>query len=177
MRKSILFITILISINCFSQNKITDILNDFKPGSSYENSQELEEIFTNKKDGLKMYDYVGNKILKIENIDVNNIRLGYFENKLMTVEINFGDILSKDSFETSEFNKVKESLTLSLGKSNYEKSNPNPQIINEIDWTKLNININLKRLNYKYENSNYILGYILITENKISEKFMANLKR
>ena len=101
MRKSILFITILISINCFSQNKITDILNDFKPGSSYENSQELEEIITNKKDGLKMYDYVGNKILKIEDIDVNNIRLGYYENKLMTIEINFGDILSKDSFETS----------------------------------------------------------------------------
>ena len=116
-------------------------------------------------------------MLKNEDIDVNNIRLGYYENKLMTIEINFGDILSKDSFETSEFNKVKESLTLSLGKSIFEKNNPNPQIINEIDWIKPDIKINLKRFNYKYENSNNVLGYILITDNKLSEKFMANLKR
>ncbi|UOX33035.1 hypothetical protein LXD69_13430 [Flavobacterium sediminilitoris] len=95
----------------------------------------------------------------------------------MAIEINFGNPLTKDSFETTEFEKVRENLIAELGKFNYEKNNSNPQVINEIDWKKENVNFNLKRLNYKYENVDYILGLFLLRDIKLSEKFMANLKR
>ena len=58
MRKSILLLTMLISINCISQTKTSDILDKFKFGSNYENSIELEE--RSKKDGINSYTYVGN---------------------------------------------------------------------------------------------------------------------
>jgi hypothetical protein len=175
MKKSILFITMLISINCVCQTKTSDILDKFKFGSSYENSTELEE--RSKKDGIISYTYIGSEIFKIGTIEINNINLVYFENKLMAIEINFGNPLTKDSFETTEFEKVRESLIAELGKFNYEKNNSNPQVINEIDWKKENVNFNLKRLNYKYENVDYILGLFLLRDIKLSEKFMANLKR
>ena len=95
----------------------------------------------------------------------------------MAIEINFGNPLTKDSFETVEFEKVRESLIEEIGKFNYEKNNLNPQVINEIDWKNKGVNFNLKRLYYKYENVDYILGLFLLRDIKLSEKFMAELKR
>ena len=91
----------------------------------------------------------------------------------MAIEINFGNPYTNDNFDQNEFLNVKNSLINELGKVNFEKNNPNPQIIVELDWKKEVNNINLKRV--KFENNT--LGLILIRDIKLSENFMANLKQ
>ena len=175
MRKIILLTTMLISLNCICQTKTSDILEKFKFGSEFKNTTEFEERFI--EDGLASYSYNGLEAFKIGSIEVNNINLVYFENKLMVIEVNFGNPSVKDNFELDEFNKVKESLMAEIGKNNFEKNNPNPTIINEIDWKKENTNLNLKRLNFEYEGENCVLGLLLIRDIEMSENFMLKLKK
>ena len=64
----------------------------------------------------------------------------------MAIEINFGNLYTKDNFDQNDFLNVKNSLINELGKVNFEKNNPNPQIIVELDWAKEINNIKNKNL-------------------------------
>ena len=89
------------------------------------------------------------------------------------MEINFGNLNTNDDFDQEEFLSVKNSLVNELGKVNFEKNNPNPNFIVELNWIKGANNFNLKRVNFQ----NNTLGLILISDIKLSENFMASLKR
>lgn len=170
--KNILFISYLFfSINCISQTSASEIINNFKLGQTFEIKTDFEK--QSEKNGLTSFTYVGSTNFKIGDIEINNINLVVYNNKLMAIEINFGNPNSKDNFDQEEFLNVKEALTTEFGKMNFEKNNPNPQVISEQDWKKELTNLNLKRV--KFQES--ILGLLLIRDIKLSENFMANLKR
>lgn len=173
--KRILFIsTLLISINCFSQTNVSDILNKFKLGSKYEKSSDLKERFTDND--LVSFQYVGSETFKIGDVEITNINLLFYKNQLMVIELNIGNPYNKDDFDENEFNSVKGIMSAEIGVTTSVKKNSNPEIINEIEWKKNNINYNLKRLKYKSENLNSILGLILLRDIKLSDNFMANMK-
>ncbi len=171
MKKILLVAYIFLSINCFSQNNISNIIGNFKLGQTFELKTDFEK--QNERNGLTTYSYIGNVVYKIGEIEINNINLVVYNNKLMAIEINFGNPYTNDNFEQNEFLNVKNSLVNELGKVNFEKNNPNPQIIVELDWKKEVNNINLKRVNFE----NNTLGLILVRDIKLSENFMANLKQ
>ncbi|HBD26603.1 hypothetical protein [Flavobacterium sp.] len=171
MKKILLVAYIFLSINCFSQNNISNIIDNFKLGQNFELKTDFEK--QNERNGLTTYSYIGNVVYKIGEIEINNINLVVYNNKLMAIEINFGNPYTNDNFDQNEFLNVKNSLLNELGKVNFEKNNPNPQIIVELDWKKELNNINLKRVNFE----NNTLGLILLRDIKLSENFMANLKQ
>ena len=171
MKNILLVVYLFLSINCISQTSTSEIINNFKLGQTFEFNTNFQK--QSEKDGLTSYTYIGSINFKIGDIEINNINLVVYNSKLMAIEINFGNPYNKDNFDQEEFLNVREALANEYGKVNFEKNNPNPQVILELDWKKELTNLNLKRV--KFQES--ILGLLLIRDIKLSENFMANLKR
>jgi len=175
MKKFLIISLFFTSINSFSQSNISDILDTFKLGSKYEKTNDLKERFTDND--LISCQYVGNETFKIGDVEITNINLMYYKNQLMVIEVNIGNPFNSDNFEDIEFTKVKENLNREIGITVTVKKNTNPEIINEVDWKKDNTNYNLKRLKYKSNDSDSILGLLLLRDIKLSENFMTNMKK
>lgn len=175
MKKLVFIIPLLISSISFSQSNVSDLLNQFKLGSTYVKTSDLKERFA--ENDLISCQYIGNDFFKIDGVDIANINLMFYKNQLMVIEINLGNPFTKDDFDENEWTRVTTAITKETGVKAIEKTSSSIEIIKEVQWKKENVNYNLKRLKFKHEGSDKILGLLLITDIKISDQFMANMKR
>ena len=175
MKQLLIITTLFISLNGFSQSNVSDILNKFKLGSKYEKTTDLKERFA--ENDIISCQYIGSDRFTIEGVAIANINLMFYKNQLMVIEINIGNPFIKDDFDENEFTKVTDAINKDTGVKSTVKSSSSPEILKELNWKKENVNYNLKRLKYKHEGSDKILGLLLITDIKISDSFMATMKK
>jgi len=102
------------SINSYSQNlENLDLkygFNKFKLESSFQNYQEDLEYFKTLDNGVKLYRYTKRDINIFGFSDIQQINLGFYKNKLYTIDISMGVLtfLNDDEMYSTIFVKLVE---------------------------------------------------------------------
>jgi hypothetical protein len=120
---------------------------------------------------LFTYTYVGSDIDYVYNVKVDNISLWFFNNKLIAITVEFGNILQSKNFELSDYYSILSALERAYGNI-WAIATKSDFIIGGAIWPAKNVTLELTR--YKFETSGFIGGSIHVYDNKLMNAVYAN---
>ena len=182
MSKILIFLFILSSQLCFSQT-LNDLdvkkgFRNFKFGMnpSQFNNLGLENINFNNNSKVKIYIYYGDDIEYVCNIKVDEIRLLFFEEKLCSITIDFGNFVRSEEFKLQDYEKLLSYLEQTYGKD-WVIAKKKPIIINGVIWDATKVRLELFRLDLSKEDpkkKSLIRGYIHIFDKNLMNKIYSS---
>ena len=116
---------------------------------------------------VTQYEYSGNDISSLFGVFVSKVSLTYYDNKLESIQVTFGD--TEKSFTEDEYERVLYSLQKLYGQGNpIDLSHPEFTLLGGRKWIGKKVTMELLRLFYKPDGSTG--GYIQVTENALHKK-------
>lgn len=116
---------------------------------------------------ITAYEYTGGKINDLFTVPVTKATLTYYESKLASISIQFGDI--DKEFKQDEYERILYSLEKMYGKGNsISLSDQDFVLYGGRKWVGRKVTMEILRL--YYEPAKSISGYIHISENSLHEK-------
>ena len=165
---TVFFLFIIIN-SIFSQQLVDlDKKNGFKQfslRSSPEQINNIEKIENqySKNPLIKEYRYIGDDIKAIFNVDIKEIKLNFFKNKLFSLTIEFGD--ENREFNDEDYKLISYALMETYGKV-IKNAKTDENILKGSAWIGEKVILELVKLFYVEKrvepNFNYIKGYIAI---------------
>ena len=163
---SILFLLFPLTV-VFSQNLIDhekkNGFKQFKLRSTPEQIENIEKIENqySKNPLIKEYKYVGNDIKAIFNVDIKDIKLNFFKDKLFAITIEFGD--EEKEFTDEDFKLISYALEETYGKD-IKNAKTDENILKGSVWIGKKVTLELVKLFYVEKRVeptyHYIKGYI-----------------
>ncbi len=106
MKKNILFCSLMLSLIGYAQG-LKDLdktfgINKFKLKSLYSLYQKDLKYFDTTPQGVEFYLYIKGDIKELFGQSIEQISLGYIDNKLYVITINFGSIIKKEDLALLE---------------------------------------------------------------------------
>ncbi|AZI40074.1 hypothetical protein [Epilithonimonas vandammei] len=177
--KNIFFLLIIISSNIFYGQSLNDLdikngFRHFKFGSTPSQIKNIVKQTNQSSQNPKVvsYEYIGEDITNIFNVKVDNIYLSFFNNKLFSVGVNFGNMENVKNFEIYEFNNILTALENTYGTKWVAPSNKDGVVLNGAIWDANNVRLELVRIDFSKSYTNpkdygYISGYINVFDKKL----------
>ena len=168
------FIFVFIIANVYSQNLAAlDSKNGFRkfilgsPKENYKNLVESENK-SSKKLNLKAYSYKGNDIKTVYNIEVQDITLFFFKNKLSGIQCTFGK--KGKEFNKSDFDELYDALLVSYGSTAKTPTNDSGNILNGYIWKGKKVTLEMFRIDFaknklNRDENDIIIGCINVYDN------------
>jgi hypothetical protein len=182
MRLPIIFFFLVIFQNLiFAQStKDLDAKNGFRHLKFGSAPSQISNIVKQKNQFSKnplvaTYDYIGNDIEYVANVKVKSIDLTFFENKLTSIGVRFGDIVTNKEFSYLDYNTIFIWLKNSFGDDYKLPKNNDGAILNGAIWVGTNVKLELLRIDFSKSKSNpnersFINGTIHIIDKKLNQK-------
>ncbi|MGV0968963.1 hypothetical protein ACTS9U_13410 [Empedobacter falsenii] len=175
LKKIILLSILIITTNVLNAQSLAqlDIKNGFRnlklgtPPSSISNKISVKTNF----DNVKIYKYTGKDINSVYGIKVSEIKLHYYNNKLMTITINFGDAFDGPEFTISQYNSIITSLE---GVYSNDNSNliQNSNVLRGTKWVGQKVDLEVVMFNSSHYGFN--TGYLNIYDKKLMRDYNNN---
>lgn len=153
----------------------------FKLGSSplqIKNIVKQENQFS-KNPNVIVYDYIGTDIDNIFNVDVDQITLSFFKNKLFSISIRFGSFEQSKDFEVHEYNSILSALERTYSTDWVMPANDDGIILNGAIWDAKKVRLELFRIDFSKSITNpkdygFIGGYINVFDKKLSTEMYSS---
>lgn len=177
MKKLFIIALLFNSLSSFCQfSEKLDVLYGFKKfkfrqsPTQIANIQKLSSDYMPQKN-VTRYKYTGTDIQNFNGVQIDEIQLEFYKNKLYQVKVVFGNI--KKEYTSEEYTVVQNALINNFG-SPYISNEPNSvvKILNSSFWTGKKVLLNHLRLDLGdsiNSNNNRIAGYMLFTESTLKE--------
>ncbi|MFK8280593.1 hypothetical protein ACI76Q_09695 [Capnocytophaga canimorsus] len=178
MKKIFIFICIILSNMIIAQTtEDLDAKNGFRHFKFGSSSSQIKNIVKqenqySKNPYVTVYDYVGTDIKTIFNVDVEDVTLTFFKDKLCSIQVFFGSLRLKKDFTLEEFKRVLVALENTYGEEWVNSLNQDGAIINSAIWNAKDIRLELCRLDFSKSKIDpvdygFIAGYIHIMHKKL----------
>jgi hypothetical protein len=124
--------------------------------------------------GLIFYDYNGKDIPEFNSVNISGITLGFYNNRLYLIGVDFGTI--DIAYTNTQYELVHENLEANFGSDYHPCTNPNPEDLNCEMWDGSRVRVESIRVNTtekdgtRNKNFNYMTGYMLFTEKNIQRE-------
>lgn len=184
--KKLTFITIifLFMSNLMLAQSVNDLdikngFRHFKLGST---PTQIKNIVKKNKQFLNnpnvvTYEYTGNEINTVFGVEVNNISLSFYKNKLASIMISFGDFDGKD-FTYEQFEIIRNALEHIYGRDWVNPKNKQGIILNGAIWDGKNVRLELFRIDYNTnltDPRDYLIsGYINVFDKKMTNEIISS---
>jgi len=176
------FFLVLFSTLSFSQS-VNDLdlkngFRHFKLGSSSSQIQNIVKRESKVDNSLNVvsYDYVGNDIKTIFGVNVYGLSLSFFNNKLFSIRVSFGDFDGND-FTSEEYERIKNTLQELYG-SDWITPTKNKNVISGAIWDGKKVCLELLRTNFNTNKTDpkdfFISGYMNVFDKKIMNEVYKN---
>ena len=168
------FLPMLILSSGYSQSlNDLDIKNGFRHFKFGTSPSQIKNIVkqanhTSQNSNVTYYNYVGSDIDYVFFVKVYEIQLGFFNNKLFSIRIDFGNFEQKKDFSASEYNSLLSALENAYSTNWVKLTNNDKDVVffNGVAWDAKNVCLELTRIKINY--LGWIGGYILVFDKKLN---------
>lgn len=184
--KNILFICLIILSNVVLGQSVNSLdlkngFRNFKLGTSPSQIQNIVKQTQQFSKNLNVaeYEYVGNDINNVFNVNVNSVSLSFYKNKLFSIRVSFGKLAEAKDFELYEFSSILSALENTYGSNWIKPTNEDGIILNGAIWDAKNVKCELLRVDFSKSYSNpkdygFVSGYIHIIDKKLMNQMYAS---
>lgn len=177
MKKIIFLFSIIISNVIFAQSvKDLDMKNGFRHFKLGSTPNQIENIVKTESKSyqnpnVSVYAYIGKDIKTVLSVPVFGIHLTFFENKLCSICVMFGDI--DKEFTIGQYQSILSVLEETYGRIWYKPINDTVSIINGAIWKGEKVQLELLRVNYtnlEFLEHDQNFGFILIYDKQMEKQ-------
>ena len=179
MKKIIFLFSIIISNVIFAQSvKDLDMKNGFRHFKLGSTPNQIENIVkteskNDQNPNVSVYTYIGKDIKTVLSVPVSDIRLTFFENKLCSIYVMFGEI--DKEFTRDQYQSILLVLEKTYGRVWYKFINDTGSITNGAIWKGEKVQLELLRVNYSKEDLEFLeydqkFGFILIYDKQMEKQ-------
>lgn len=124
---------------------------------------------------IKEYLYTGSDITSISGVNIDDIKLSFYKNKLFSIRVSFGSFEIKENFTVEDFDNILYALKQTYGNEWQTPTNKTGIIANGAIWKGNKVTLELLRIDYTKDKVDpqdygYIGGYLHIFDNKLMKE-------